>query len=448
MTLTLLAFGMVIVFMTLIMTRKLAPLTALILVPIAFGVLGGFAPQLGKMMLDGVTKLAPTGVMLTFAILYFAIMIDAGLFEPVVTALVRIVDGDPVKVVVGTAVLALVVSLDGDGSTTYMITVAAMLPLYRRLGIRPLILACVTMMAGGVMNILPWGGPTARAAAALAVDAGELFVPMIPAMLVAATWVLYASYRLGVSERTRIATSGPATFDDTSALTDSGNDGIADTRRPKLLWVNALLTLLLMIALVKGVMPLPILFMIGFAVAIMINYPSVAEQKQLLATHAANALGVASLIFAAGIFTGILSGTKMVDAMASSVVQAVPASLGPYLSIVTGILSIPFTFFISNDAFYYGILPILAKAGQAYGITADEMGRASLVGQPVHLLSPLVPSTYLLVGLAGVDLGAHQRFTIKWSLLTSLVLLGTGLLTTVIPVVGRLAASPVTQRTS
>ena len=380
--------------------------------------------------------------MLTFAILYFAIMIDAGLFEPVVTWLVRIVGGDPVQVVVGTAALALIVSLDGDGSTTYMITVAAMLPLYRKLGIRPLVLACVTMMAGGVMNILPWGGPTARAAAALAVDAGELFVPMIPAMLVAAAWVLYASYRLGVNERTRIATLGMAHFDDETALADSGHDGVADTRRPKLLWVNALLTLILMAALVKGVMPLPILFMIGFALAIMINYPSVAEQKHLLATHAANALGVASLIFAAGIFTGILSGTKMVDAMADSVVHAVPAPLGPYLSIVTGLLSIPFTFFISNDAFYYGILPILAKAGQVYGFTAAEMGRASLIGQPVHLLSPLVPSTYLLVGLAGVDFDAHQRFTIKWACLTALVLLGTGVLTTVIPVVGHLATSP------
>ena len=438
MTLTLLAFGMVIVFMALIMTRKMAPLTALILVPIAFGILAGFAPQLGRMMLDGVVKLAPTGIMLTFAILYFAIMIDAGLFEPVVTTLVRIVDRDPVKVVVGTAVLALVVSLDGDGSTTYMITAAAMLPLYRKLGIRPLVLACVTMLAGGVMNILPWGGPTARAATALAVDAGDLFVPMIPSMLVAATWVLYAAYRMGVSERTRIAADGVMQFDEATALSDSGHDGVADTRRPKLLWVNAALTLLLMAALVKGLMPLPILFMVGFAIAIMVNYPSVAEQKHLLATHAANALGVASLIFAAGIFTGILSGTKMVDAMANSVVHAIPTPLGPYLPIVTGLLSIPFTFFISNDAFYYGILPILAKAGQLYGFSAAEMGRASLIGQPVHLLSPLVPSTYLLVGLVGVDFDAHQRFTLKWALLTALVLLGIGVLTTVIPLVGQI----------
>lgn len=437
--LTILAFSMVIVFMTLIMTRRMAPLTALILVPIGFGVLGGFASSLGTMMLAGVTKIAPTGIMLTFAILYFAIMIDAGLFDPVVTALVRVVGDDPARVVLGTAALALVVSLDGDGSTTYMITAAAMLPLYRRLGIRPLVLACVTMLAGGVMNILPWGGPTARAASALSVDASELFVPMIPAMLVAASFVLYAAWRMGVNERTRLAGVAASSFAEggtASALADTTH-----MRRPGLLPVNAALTVALMAALVVGLMPLPILFMIGFAIAIVINYPSVAEQKALLATHAANAMAVASLIFAAGIFTGILSGTKMVDAMAESVVHAVPDALGPYLTIVTGVLSIPFTFFISNDAFYFGILPILAKAGQAYGISAAEMGRASLIGQPVHLLSPLVPSTYLLVSLAGVEFDAHQRFTIRWAVLTSLVLLAAGLLTTVIPLAGHLVAS-------
>lgn len=438
MILTILAFSMVIVFMTLIMTRKMAPLTALILVPIVFGVLGGFAASLGAMMLAGVTKIAPTGIMLTFAILYFAIMIDAGLFDPVVTALVRLVGDDPARVVLGTAALALVVSLDGDGSTTYMITTAAMLPLYRRLGIRPLVLACVTMLAGGVMNILPWGGPTARAASALAIDVSDLFVPLIPAMLVGAAFVLYAAWRMGLHERERLA--GEAWSRTADEATGQGGVDTTHRRRPKLLAVNAVLTVALMTALVIGLMPLPVLFMIGFAIAIVINYPSVSEQKELLATHAANAMAVASLIFAAGIFTGILSGTKMVDAMAESVVRAVPDALGPYLTIVTGVLSIPFTFFISNDAFYFGILPILAKAGQAYGISAAEMGRASLIGQPVHLLSPLVPSTYLLVSLAGVEFDAHQRHTIRWAILTSLVLLAAALATAVIPLAGHSAA--------
>lgn len=435
--LTALAFLMVVVFMLLIMTKRLSALTALILVPIAFGLIGGFASGLGAMMLAGITKLAPTGVMLMFAILYFAIMIDSGLFDPFVRAIVRIVHGDPMKIVVGTAVLALLVSLDGDGSTTYMITTAAMLPLYRRLGIRPLILACITMMAGGVMNILPWGGPTARVASALGVDSSEIFVPLIPAMVAGAVWTLYVAWRLGMRERVRLAAVVGTLTDD--RLLDAATSHPV-RGRPGRLWFNAALTAALMTALVLGVMPLPVLFMLGFAVALLLNFPTIEEQRTLLGTHAGNVLAVVGMIFAAGIFTGILSGTRMIDAMADSVIRIIPAALGPYMSVVTALLSIPFTFFISNDAFYFGVLPILAKAGHVYGIAAAEMGRASLIGQPVHLLSPLVPSTYLLVGLVDVPFDEHQRYTIKWAFLTAMVMLAAGLLTAAFPLVGRMVA--------
>ncbi len=435
---------MVLAFMTLIMTKRVSPLIALILVPIAFGIIGGFASKLGPMMLEGIRNLAPTGVMLMFAILYFGLMIDAGLFEPFVRRIVAVVHGDPMKIVVGTAVLALFVSLDGDGSTTYMITAAAMLPLYKRLGIRPIVLACVTMLSGGVMNILPWGGPTARAASALAIDSGQIFVPMIPAMIGGAVWVLFVARKLGLRERARLAVPGSHDLPDTEEIEPEPETPV-DTglRRPHLIWVNAALTTALLTALILALLPLPVLFMIAFAIAMLINYPSLAEQKARLNEHAGNALSVAGLIFAAGVFTGILSGTKMVDAMANSVVGLIPTTFGPYMSVVTAVVSVPFTFFISNDAFYFGVLPILAKAGAAYGLTAAEMGRASVVGQPVHLLSPLVPSTYLLVGLAGVEFDEHQRFTLKWALGSVAVLLLIGLLTTVIPFVGRsLVLSP------
>ncbi|WP_312510874.1 CitMHS family transporter [Massilia sp.] len=472
--LTVLAYSMIVVFMFLIMTKRLPALLALIVVPIAFGLIGGFGADLGPMMLDGIRALAPTGVMLMFAILYFGVMIDAGLFDPVVRLILRLVQGDPMKIVVGTAALAMMISLDGDGATTYMITVSAMLPLYQRLGMNRLTMACVIMLAGGVFNILPWGGPTARAATALGVDVSEVFVPMIPAMIVTALWVLFVAYMLGMRERKRlgfVALPGEAPFAkaaQASVLTPglgelapvhamAGNaaaaDGIAsgsggvpktaaepeisvsspDTVRPKLVWINAVLTALLLVMLVLGALPLPVLFMIFFALAMMINYPGLEQQKARIESHAPNVLPVVSLIFAAGIFVGILQGTKMVDAIALSVIAAVPDWMGPYLAVVTGFLSIPFTFFISNDAFYYGIVPILAKAGEVYGITAAEIGRASIIGQPVHLLSPLVASTYLLVGMAKVEFGDHQRYTLIWSISASLVMLLAGLLFGVIP---------------
>ncbi len=509
MMLTILAYSMVIVFMYLIMTKRLPALVALIVVPIGFGVIGGFGPELGPMMLAGIRNLAPTGVMLMFAILYFGIMIDAGLFDPVVRVILKIVGGDPLKIVVGTAVLAMCISLDGDGATTYMLTVSAMLPLYVRLGMSRLVLACVIMLAGGVFNILPWGGPTARAATALGVEVSDIFVPMILPMAVTALWVVFVAYVLGMKERKRLgimtmpgekrasAQAAPSVTVLQPAVLDvavaggmngttgqwtpvagnpareanvhplqgariastvtspaaavggggggsGGSDGgnghaAADITRPRLIWVNFVLTALLMTALIMGVLPLPVLFMIFFAVAIMINYPGLEEQKERIAHHAANVLPVVSLIFAAGIFVGILQGTKMVDAIALSVIAAVPEWMGPYLAVVTGLLSIPFTFFISNDAFYFGIVPVLAKAAEVYGISAAEIGRASVIGQPVHLLSPLVASTYLLVGMCKVEFGDHQRFTLIWSISASIVMLVAALVFGVVPLIGSAA---------
>lgn len=429
--LTLLGLGMIICFMYLIMSKRLSALVALTIIPILFalityalsffvdGLSGFHINELGDMMLDGIKKLAPTGVMLLFAILYFAIMIDTGLFDPSVKWILKMVKGDPLKVTLGTITLTLIVSLDGDGSTTYMICVAAMLPLYKRIGMSPLVMACLMMLASGIMNLTPWGGPTARAASALHVDPNDIFVPMILPMLFAIAWLYFVGFMYGRMERKRLGIV---------ELDISHGDNIQISQEPEanrahLRWFNGLLTLVLMICLVKSVLPSSILFMIALSIALIVNYPNLDMQKRLVANHSASALAVVGIIFAAGIFTGILSGTGMVDAMSKELVAIIPESMGPYLAPITAIISMPLTFFMSNDAFYFGVLPVLSEAAAYYGITPVEMARASIVGQPVHLLSPLVPSTYLLCGLAGIGFGDHQKFTIKWAIITCLVML-------------------------
>ncbi|WP_228153703.1 CitMHS family transporter [Acinetobacter bereziniae] len=434
-------FITILCFMYLIMSRRMTALAALTLIPILFALIAyglGFyvdslghieIKELGEMMLEGVKKLAPTGVMLLFAILYFAIMIDTGLFDPSVKFILRLVKGDPLKVVIGTITLTLIVSLDGDGSTTYMICVAAMLPLYKRLGMSPLIMACLMMLASGIMNLTPWGGPTARAASALHVEASDIFVPMVLPMLIAILWLYFVGFMYGRMERKRlgIIELDVSHGDDIQISTNP------EANRAHLRWFNGLLTVVLMICLVKGVLPLPILFMIALCIALVVNYKDVDMQKSLVAHHAGSALNVVGIIFAAGIFTGILTGTGMVDAMSKELVAIIPQSMGPFLAPITAVISMPLTFFMSNDAFYYGVLPILSEAASHYGITPVEMARASIVGQPVHLLSPLVPSTYLLCGLAGIEFGQHQKFTIKWAILTCLVMLVAAMLLGVFP---------------
>jgi CitMHS family citrate-Mg2+:H+ or citrate-Ca2+:H+ symporter len=469
-----LGFAMVVVFMALIMTRRLSPMVALILVPVLFAVLGGFTQSMGVMMLEGVRTLAPTGIMLMFAILYFGVMNDAGLFDPLAKTILRLAKGDPVKILVGTAIFALLVSLDGDGSTTYIVVLSAMIPLYQKLRLNPLFLSAIVMLAVGVTNTVPWGGPTARAASALHLDPAELFMPMLPALLGCACWVIFCAAMLGFWERKRlgmlpsleIQTDIPPTltlpregggdfesskrdfepsktenqFEAAISLKrdeyqfDAGTEYQLDQVAPKNFIWNLLLTLLLIVLLMLGSLPMPILFMLGLAMALMINYPRLEDQKTRLAAHAPSVMFVVSLIFAAGLFTGILSGTHMVDAMTASILAVISKNTGPHLSIITALISMPMTFLISNDTFYYGMLPILSRAAANYGISAAEIGRASIIGQPIHLLSPLVPSTYLLVNMAQVDFSAHQRFTMGWAVISCLVMLTLGLMTGVIPV--------------
>lgn len=341
--LTILGLGMIMCFMYLIMSRKMSPLVALTLIPLLFALIAWLLGyyfeslahiqinQIGEMMIEGVKKLAPTGI----------------------------------------------------------------------------------------MNLTPWGGPTARAASALHVDPSDVFVPMVLPMLFAIAWLYFLGFMYGRMERKRLGII---------QLDVSHGDSIQISENPEanrahLRWFNALLTLLLMVGLVLGILPMPILFMVALCIALVVNYRSIDMQKSLIAHHAGSALNVVGIIFAAGIFTGILAGTGMVDAMSKELVAIIPASMGPYLAPITAVISMPLTFFMSNDAFYFGVLPILSEAAAHYGIEPVEMARASIVGQPVHLLSPLVPSTYLLCGLAGIEFGQHQKFAIIWAVITCMVML-------------------------
>ncbi len=432
MNLALLGFLMVATFMTLIMTRRMTPLVALIVIPTIFGIVAGQAAGLGDMMIDGIKNLAPTGVMLLFAILFFSTMTDTGLFDPLVGKLIRLVHGDPTRILLGTVALCALVSLDGDGSTTYIITIAALLPLYKRYDMNRLYLCCLLMATSGIMNLTPWGGPTARAASALKLDPATLFLPLIPGMIAGLAGLLALAVWFGRKERARI---GTVETREEAEFTGMAVSQYPEARRPRLIWFNGLLVVTLLTLLVWGLLPLSVLMMIAFAIAMIVNYPGVAEQKERIAAHAGNVLSVVSLIFAAGIFTGILGGTGMVEAMSKEVVGMIPPALGPYMAPITAALSLPFTFFISNDAFYFGMLPILAEAGAHYGVSPMAIARASLMGQPVHLLSPLVPSTYLLVSLAGIDLADHQRFTLLPATLVCVVMTLVGMIALAFPFV-------------
>jgi CitMHS family citrate-Mg2+:H+ or citrate-Ca2+:H+ symporter len=195
-------------------------------------------------------------------------------------------------------------------------------------------------------------------------------------------------------------------------------------RRPKLLFINAILTITLIVALTKGWLPAPVLFVIASMVVLLLNYPTLADQQKVIKSHGTNIFLVSSMIFAAGIFSGILTGGKMIDAMANTLVGLIPHQHANWLPTLTAVTSLPASILFTPDAYYFGVVPILSQTATQFGIDPLEIGRAALLGQMTvgFPISPLTASTFLLVGLAEVDLGEHQRHTFFWAWGTTIVM--------------------------
>jgi citrate-Mg2+:H+ or citrate-Ca2+:H+ symporter, CitMHS family len=420
-------FATITVFLVLVITKRLSVLLSLILVPIIIALIGGFAPnELGDMIVAGIKQVAPTGILLIFAVLYFALMIDAGLFDPVIARIIQLVKGDPLKITMGTALLTMLVHLDGDGTATFMITVSALLPIYKRLGMNRLLLPCIVALGAGVMHLVPWSGTMARAMNVMQSDTKHLLVPILPSMIGGILWVLGVAYYLGRKERKRIG----VIHLDYNHLEELSEKQKA-IRRPKLFWFNTLLTVVLIASLIMALLSPSALFIIGFSVALLINYPSQKEQRKRMADHAGNVFFVSIMIFAAGVFSGILTGTKMIDAMAETMVSLVPQQHARLLPTLVAVTSMPLSLAFTPDAYYFGVLPVLKSTMTHFGRDAIEVGRAAVLGQMTvgFPLSPLTASTFVLVGLSEVELSDHQKFTFKWAFGTTIIMTIVALLT-------------------
>jgi len=410
-----------------VMSKRLSPLVALIALPIIAALIGGFGLQTSAFIITGIKNVAPVVGMFVFAILFFGVMTDAGMLDPIIDRILKRVGTRPTRIVMGTALLALLVHLDGSGAVTFLVTIPAMLPLYTRLGMDKRILACVTAMAAGV-NFLPWTGPVLRSSAALHVPVADLFQPLIPVQIVGLVFVFTCAWFLGRREERRLGLGAGASVEvmPQRVLTEAE----VALRKPRLFWLNLVLTVVVMGVMIAGVVDPVVMFMLGTVLALCINYPNVDAQRARIDAHAKTALTMASILLAAGVFTGIMQGSGMLKAMAEVAVAQIPAGHGKLIPMVVGFISMPLSLLFDPDSFYFGIMPVVAEVGRALGVDPLQVAQASLLG--VHTtgfpVSPLTPATFLLVGLCKIELADHQRFTIPFLFAASVLMTLTALL--------------------
>lgn len=418
--LALLGFLTIAAVLVAILSRRVSTLAALIAIPIAAAIAGGFGLKTATFMVHGIQSVAAVAGMFIFAILYFGVMTDAGMLDPIIDAILRAVGTNPVRIVMGTALLALLVHLDGSGAVTFLVTIPVMLPLYERLGMDRRVMACAASMAAGV-NFLPWTGPMIRAAASLHIPVLSIFQPLLPVQGVGLIFVFASAWWLGRGEARRIGWKKTESAVEFRRELDANAQAL---RRPRRFVINLLLTIALIAGMIAARLDPVVAFMVGLVLALWINYPDVNMQRERIDAHARAALMMAGILFAAGAFTGILRESGMLDAMAKAAVTAAPAGLGRHLPVVLGLLSMPLSLLFDPDSFYFGVLPVLAGTAGAFGVPSVQMAQASVLGQMTtgFPVSPLTPATFLVIGLSGVEFREHQKFSAPWLFAASVVM--------------------------
>lgn len=421
---SILGFLTIISIVTLLITKKLSPIVAMVLIPVtAAFLLGSGFENVTTYFEDGIDSVMPVVIMFIFAILFFGTMQDVGLFDPIINKMIALTRGNVVAVAMATIAIAIIAGLDGSGASTFLITIPALLPLYKRLNMSPLLLMLLTVLSIGVMNLLPWAGPIGRAASVLNMDPVELWRPLIPLQLVEIVLLFIVGALFGLREKKRIAKRGAdeqtlkevaATEEAASAPSDE--ESMQESlKRPKLLWLNLLLTAALVAVLMSGILPSGLVFMIGLAIALPLNYRSVDEQMARVKAHAPNALMMAGIILAAGSFLGILEGTGMLEAMADDIVNVLPGLLVPYLHLIIGFFGVPFDLMLSTDAYYFALVPIIEQIVSGFGVESTTIIYTLVVGNIIGtMVSPFAPALWLGLGLARIEIGEHLKYSFFW----------------------------------
>lgn len=414
MYLAIIGFILIIILMYVLIGEKMSPPMAFIILPLIAAVVSGASiADISLYVNDGLASILNTAVLFLFSISFFTLMSEQGLFDPLVDFVISKVGNKITAIFIAVLLVATVAHLDGSGASTYLIAIPAFKPIMDKLGVKPVVFLGTVTGLMAAMNIIPWGGPTIRAASVAGVEVSDLYSFILPAVVV---MFLLAIINAVINSRRKREGS----VDGNVNIVDLAGDVTSEPKVSKGLYTYNLVVTLIMLALlfIDTGLPMHFIFMVAYAFAILGNFRSVKEQGKKIQEYGNNAIVMTMTLFAVGIFIGVIEGSGMVEAMATTIINALPEFIAPHTHWFLALFSVPLMMVLGTDAFYFALLPIVIGIVEPFGITPQTVAATFLItGTYGTYISPTVAANYVGVSLAGTTIGEHIKanLPIMWA---------------------------------
>lgn len=240
---------LILLVMVVLIRNKMSPIAALVIIPVIIALIAGASlKDIGEFATDGIKSVSPTGAMFIFSVIFFGIMYDEGLFDGPINFIMSKTKGNIGILFLAVFAVGLMTHLDGTMATTALITVSAFRPIFDHLNLDRRMLCMIAGMASGVMNNLPWGGPSLRMATVLEIEDQMiplLFHPAIPSMIASIITAGILFYTLGKKQAKHVD------LKDFMAKEEAASEDVAEDKNSKV-GINAVITIATIAVLMTG----------------------------------------------------------------------------------------------------------------------------------------------------------------------------------------------------
>ncbi|HJA63864.1 MAG TPA: hypothetical protein H9719_07000 [Candidatus Intestinimonas stercoravium] len=381
----------------------------------------------------GANSVLNTVVLFTFAIVYFNILSDAGMFDVIVGAVMKRMGNSVSAILLMTCFLAFISHLDGSGATTMLITIPTMLPLYKKMRVSNVILLGYVGLWSGVENMLPWTSALARVSASTGVDPYELWNALLPVQIVGFIILIASCFVLGKILKARGCGMPDDEFNAIKSGMGKKDDPVLKVSNT-VLYIDMIMTVVMVVAMLLGWLNTNVAFMIFLSFALLLNCHGSKEMTAQIKKHGATALNMVMILFSIGMLVGVMKDTGMMNAMTETLISFVPEAMGSHLTFIIALLSVPLSMAVGSDSLYMIMAPIFGNMAVAFGGTTMHAAGACVIGACIAAnLCLVAPTPYLALGLAEVEMKDNLKYLFIPTWILGIVLAIVGAIVGVFP---------------